>query len=170
MVLGASALAEGSLAQGGSGVNWLPYHRFELNSPLKPAEALAAMSAHTEPERFFRVGWPNGANDKRFEGNVSADAFHVRRVIGYRNSFLPVVDGRVSAAGRGSRVTITMRPFVFVFVFAAIWTIACLFMLFSPAWWFGPLMFAFLYLMTMGGFWWEASRQVQTLREIFQAT
>ena len=57
----------GRRAVGSSGddVNLLPYHRFEINSPLKRQDALAAIAAHVEAPRWFRFGWPSSANDKR---------------------------------------------------------------------------------------------------------
>jgi hypothetical protein len=154
-------------------VKWLPHHRFEIVSPLDRQAALAAVTAHTEPENWFRFTWPNSANDKRFEGVVGADGFHVRRVIGYRNSFLPVIDGKVHAAGRGSRIDVSMRLFWFVYAFVGIWVVAALtgFAASGGAVGlaFGAAMILFVYVMTMAGFWFEAGKQERTLREIFQA-
>lgn len=151
----------------------LPYHRFELDSPLKPAAALTAMQAVTEPEKAFRFNWPSSGNERRFEGEISGDGFHVRRIIGYRNSFLPVIDGTVHAQASGSRISIRMRPFIFVYVFAAVWLSISLSVLAAAPWpqgtFMGLLMAAFLYLMVMAGFWFEASKQKQTLRAIFNA-
>jgi hypothetical protein len=173
MVLGASALAEGSVGEGGCDVKWLPHHRFEIDSPLKADAAMAAMAAHTEPENWFRFTWPSSANNTRFEGSVTTDGFHVRRVAGYRNSFLPVIDGEIHAAGRGSRIQVRMRMFVFVYAFLAFWIAALLAGAASfqsaPGFFFALLMLVFVYGMTLGGFWYEANRQERTLREIFQA-
>lgn len=176
MVLGAPPLAETGLDRRRRDVKWLPHHRFEITSPLKPADALAAMQAHTEPEKLLRWRMPSSANDSRFEGEVRGDGFHVRRIIGYRNSFLPVIDAAVNADGRGSRIVGTMRLFMVVYAFMAVWAIGAaavaidgstagdpIFLV------VGVLMLAFLYLMTMGGFWFEASKQERTLRAIFQA-
>lgn len=169
MVLGAPPLAKGGVEEGWAVVKLLPFHRFEINSPLDRQAALAAIAAHTEPEKWYRWRWPSSANDDRFEGQIGADSFHVRRIIGYRNSFLPVVDGTVHAAGRGSKIEVQMRPFAFVAVFAAVWVAGVSVALFTPMWPFGLGMLAFFYAMTMGGFWYEASKQEQTLQEIFQA-
>lgn len=147
----------------------LPFHRFEINSPLDRQAALAAMAAHTEDRKWFRWRWPNSANDDRFEGDVTIDGFNVCRIIGYRNSFLPVIEGQVHASGRGSRIAITMRPFVFVLVFCAVWMIVVAGMLFSDFWPMALAMLAFLYAMTMGAFWFEAAKQERVLRHIFQA-
>jgi hypothetical protein len=169
MVLGPSPVAERSVEESGGDVKWLPFHRFEINSPLDRQAALAAMAAHTEERKWFRWRWPNSANDDRFEGDVTIDGFNVCRIIGYRNSFLPVVEGIVHSSGRGSRIEVRMRMFAFVYVFVAVWVIAVGSMLFTDFWPFALGMLVFLYAMTMGAFWFEASKQEQTLRKIFQA-
>lgn len=130
------------------------------------------MRAVTEPENWFRIGWPNSANDRRFEGTVSADGFHVRRVIGYRNSFLPVIDAKFHAGASGTRIDVQMRMFVFVYVFGAVWIAAALTAMAAggiPGLAMGAGLILFFYAMTMFGFWLEAGKQERTLREIFKA-
>jgi hypothetical protein len=174
MVLGASALAEGSLEEGGCDVSWLPYHQFEINSPLPLASALDAIRTRTEPVKWFRWRWPSSRNDDRFEGEVTNNGFTVRRIIGYRNSFLPEITGAIAAAGRGSRIVITMKPHALVIVFAALWcagviAAAIATLNYDPRFvWLPLLMLVFLYLMVMGGFWFEANKQEPVLRHIFQ--
>lgn len=147
----------------------LPYHRFELISRLRPAEAISAIANVIEEPKFFRMAWPSSKNDKRFAGSAGGDTFSVRRILGYRNSFMPVVEGAVQAHGGGSRIVITMRPFIFVMVFCAIWCAGVSTAFSTSAWPLGIAMLAFLYAMVMGGFWFEASKQERVLREIFQA-
>lgn len=131
------------------------------------------MKAVTEPEKWFRIGWPNSANDNRFEGSVSGNGFHVRRIIGYRNSFLPVVDGTIQAGASGTRIHVQMRMFIFVYAFCAIWAAGALAAT-TAGGAIGPLitlaLLFFLWAMTMIGFWLEAGKQERTLRAIFKAT
>ncbi|UPT64290.1 MAG: hypothetical protein M0D54_07080 [Hyphomonadaceae bacterium JAD_PAG50586_4] len=143
-----------------------PLHSFEINSPL---DRQAAMAAHRQDRKWFRWRWPNSANDDRFEGDVTVDSFNVCRIIGYRNSFLPVVEGAVHSSGPGSRIEVRMRLFVFVYVFVAVWAISLGGALFTDFWPFALGMLGFLYALTMGGFWCDASKQEQTLRKVFQA-
>ncbi|OQW57453.1 MAG: hypothetical protein A4S17_04395 [Proteobacteria bacterium HN_bin10] len=171
MVLVAPALAEERLGRGGRDVKWLPYHRFEIMSPLKREDAVAALAAHTEAPRWLRFDWPSNTNDKRFEGEVTANGFNLRRIMGYRNSFAPAVRGEIDSAGAMSRINITMQPSVFVLVFLAIWYLA-VFGMFTAAGGFLGVAFLFAlapYLMVMGGFWFEANKQEKTLREILRA-
>lgn len=151
-------------------MKWLPFHRFEIVSPLDRQAAVAAMTAHVEPENWFRFGGPR--DNKRFEGTIDGDGFHVRRVIGYRNSFLPVIDAKIDPGASGTRIAVQMRMFWFVYVFCAIWTLGVSTALFAGGQ-TGLLIAAplllFLWAMTMIGFWIEASKQERTLREIFKA-
>lgn len=154
-------------------MKWLPHHSFEIVSPLDRQAAFEAMKAHVEPENWFRIGWPNSANDKRFEGTISGDGFHVRRVIGYRNSFLPVIDATFHAGASGTRIQVQMRMFIFVYAFCAIWVAGALTAMTvggAPGLLIAPALIVFLWGMTMAGFWLEAGKQERTLRQIFRAS
>lgn len=176
MVLGPSALAERSVESGGRDVKLAPYHRFELRTMLRPADAAAALAAHTEREIPFRLTFSNKKNDRRFEGVVSDTEFQIRRVLGYRNSFAPVTRGQILSEGGSTLIRIEMRPtafaMVFISMFALIFLSVGLFV--TPTdgetmIWFALPMVAVMYAITMGGFWWEAVRQEQVLREFFRA-
>lgn len=95
-----------------------PWRKFEIMSYLPAEKAIVAIQNATEPRRWFRS--PFGAR-REFEGTVGNDTFKISRIIRYRNSFLPVIEGRVESIGNASRVSITMRPFWFVSAFLAIW-------------------------------------------------
>lgn len=177
MVLGAPPLAERGVGESGRDVKLLPYHAFEIRTMMRPEAARETLAAHTEEKRLFRLRWPSEHNDARFEGEVSAGGFNITRVIGYRNSFVPVVEGEIASDGAGSRIIVRMRPmtFVIVFLFAfAIFPLSLLPTAFSqggtPTTTLFPLFFiGFAYALSMGGFWFEASKQERTLREIFKA-
>lgn len=170
MVLGAPPLAERSLGEGWREMKWLPYHRFSFVSRLSRADAMRVMATHLEPEKWFRFGGP--ADDRRFEGAITGDRIHMRRIIGYRNSFLPVIDMDIVGMGANAEVRVAMRPFVIVFAFAALWFAvvgSSLLAAGGEMWWLSLLLLLFLYGMVMGGFWFEASKQERTLRAILQA-
>ena len=56
-----------------------------------------------------------------FVGAAKGDRFRVRRDIRYRNSFLPIVLGRVTAVPAGVRVEVTMFLHPIVAVFMLVW-------------------------------------------------
>jgi hypothetical protein len=167
MVLGPSPLAQGGVGKGRRDVIVIPYHRFEIISSLKPGAAIDVISAKTQPGRWFRLSWPTPPVDDRFEGHVEGDCFHIRRIIGYGNAFLPVVKGVVHGEEYGARIVVTMRPFVLVIIFMAAWLAMVGSALFSNLWPLSILMLIFAYVLIMSGFWFEASKQERILRATF---
>lgn len=156
----------------------LPYLRCELESSKTPSEVEEAMRWAVEPKRFLRFG---GAT-RPFEGVVGDGAFDVRRIIGYRNSFLPQIRGKISAAPEGSRIAITMSLHPFVLAFMILWLggvgAGCLVMLVkviqegggAPGEVLGPAgMFAFGWLLSAGGFTFEARKAATLLASTMTA-
>jgi hypothetical protein len=177
MVLGASAVAEGSVEGGGRVVKWWPHHRFEIQSALAPTAALDALKAHVEARRMFRVGLPSSKNDKRFQGVVGADSFEITRVIGYRNSFLPQVSGKIRGAGSRSVVDVEMALFAPVIILLIVIMAMLLLMVGAVAFEadvMGLLSLVLLPALAYGAvlwaFWFEAEKQERALREIFNGT
>lgn len=81
----------------------------EFTSPLPPAELLRRVQASVQQQRDFT-------------GTVQADRFLISRVIDYRNSMLPRIEGWVTAAlGGGSRLRLHHRLAVFTLIFGAVW-------------------------------------------------
>lgn len=176
MVLGAPALAKGSLESGRRDVKWVPHHRFEIQSPLSPSAAIEALKAHVEARRLFRVGFPSSANDKRFQGDVGTDSFSIARVIGYRNSFLPTVTGKVQGAGSRSLISVEMQLHAIALVLMIVIGAMLLLVVGAVAYEadaMGLLSLLIMPVLAYGimiwAFWFEAEKQERALREIFQA-
>ncbi len=153
----------------------LPWRRYVAIGPNDPASIVAAIQRATAPPRQF---WEARGSSPGFEGVVGQDGFTLHRVISYRNSFLPVIRGRISQSLMGSRVVISMRPSWFVLVFWIVWmsgvTAVLAVMLFVRR---GvqnrPLgitvalgLFLFGYLLCAGSFGLEARRAIQMLRSL----
>jgi hypothetical protein len=80
-----------------------------FTSPLPPAELLRRVAEATGPQG-------------EFSGKVQANGFTISRVIDYRNSMLPRIDGHVSPGPAGSsRLWLQHRLSVFTLVFGVIW-------------------------------------------------
>lgn len=148
----------------------LPFHSFEITSPLKRQDALLALNAHLEPEKFFRARWPSKANDKRFQGATSDHAFSIRRVLGYNNVFAPVSTGTIAGAGAGSQINVTMKPPApSLALFIGILVLGALGMAMGGHVWMALILAAMLYVIVSCSFWFEADKQERALREIFKA-
>lgn len=164
------------------GVGLLPFERFTLHSNLRPDDILYRLRENVEPERTFRFrGFLFSGNGKPYEGSVNQNGtFSIKRLINYRNSFLPVIEGVVEHEGRGSRVKVKMRLNTFVLVFIAIWLgvvgIVSIAMLIGALnsgildrGTFIPLgMFLFGAVMTVLAFKFESTRSKKDLAELLQ--
>jgi hypothetical protein len=100
----------------------LPRQTFTLASPLYPDQAVAALRAVMRPPG-------DGAEEESalddsvvFTGRCDETSFELTRVIRYRNSFLPVVSGRIEGgAGPASRIHVVLRLYREVRIFMAVW-------------------------------------------------
>jgi len=95
-----------------------PEDSFEFESSLTGAEIFALLDAAVEPPKWFR--W-KATNNEKYHGEVSLTSFKIWRIIRYRNSFLPIIEGKITPSISGSRIAVTMRLHRFVAVFMALW-------------------------------------------------
>jgi hypothetical protein len=104
------------------------YDHWTEDVRVTPAELSARFAENVRPKRTYREHFAalfkREANPKSFEGVVLQDSFKIYRLIYYRNSFLPIIIGKLEPVPGGTRITITMRLHPFVAVFMAFW-IAC---------------------------------------------
>jgi hypothetical protein len=97
-----------------------PYDRFEYRSHLPPDEVLRRLGEATAPRQWVRFFWSRPT--KPLEGKVSGSTFDCQRVITYRNSFLPRLQGTVEHHPLGgSRISGTMTLLPFVAAFLVVW-------------------------------------------------
>lgn len=152
----------------------MPVFFASIETPLPPDEAVARVgeSVRTESGWWESFGLASeSAKGKPFSGTVGDASFKITRVIWYRNSFRPVVHGRVEAAVGGCVIRLSMRLPLFTAAFMACWVCG----LGSPALaWFldprGPFpgdpttMAVFGLVMTLLGFYPEAFIAGRVLR------
>ncbi len=185
--LGAAVAAAHALARAGRAdadsprvVNVpLPYERFVIETRLTPGQVAERLREVTAPGRRLRLR--SSAGGKAFEGTVSDLEFRLTRVIGYRNSFLPVVRGRIEDAPDGARIEVSMRLHPAVFGFMALWfgfltiILAVIFAIASIRQTFSPFflvplgIYAFGYALTTGGFKLESRRSREQLEAMLGA-
>jgi hypothetical protein len=84
-----------------------PFRRFEFSSPTGVAHAIRILQEDVEPPRKW--GWPTSTKRGYFEGRVAGSRFKILRIIHYRNSFMPVIEGNFRRDDLGSIVTLNMR-------------------------------------------------------------
>jgi len=84
-----------------------PFRKFEIPTPMSPAHAARVLQEIVEPPRKW--GWPSSTKRGYFEGRVAGSRFKIHRVIRYRGSFLPIIEGNFRRDGLGTIVTLNMH-------------------------------------------------------------
>ena len=95
----------------------LPYKQLVFESSLSKEEVVRRLSLEVASRRW---GWFERRTEK-FEGAVTEGGFQISRIIRYRNSFLPVIQGRFYPLAKGVRIEVTMRLHMAVLIFSIVW-------------------------------------------------
>lgn len=120
-------------------------------------------------------------NHNPYEGSINGSSFKINRIIGYRNSFLPIINGVIEKDFNGTKIKVKMRLHTFVIVFMFIWfggvgigCLAFLPMIFNSQDFesmvlipFGMLIFG--YALVTGGFKYESIKSKKYLAQLFEA-
>jgi hypothetical protein len=95
----------------------LPYETFQIQTSLPLDGIVDLMRQNVEPKKWLRFS----RSHKLFEGDVSSAGFKIMRIIHYRNSFLPVIQGTFEQGDEGTRINIRMRLHQLVMAFMCFW-------------------------------------------------
>ena len=165
----------------------LPYEKFQIDTFLSPIEARKRIESIVVPTPSFGTRFVNSLNNMfkksgadQFIGKIDDQGFRLRRLIYYRNSFLPVVKGRFQQGSAGTKVDVTMTLHPAVMVFMLIWFgglgtmgVIPMFVVLSTG--FRPEllipigMFLFGWLMVQFGFVFEARKAKKILSQLFSS-
>ena len=115
----------------------IPWLTEEFTSPLAPPELLECLQANVAPNPTLLDAFSRRKSAALFTGTVTADAFNLHRVIGYRNSMLPQIHGWVmsAASGTGSQVRLRHRVHPFSLAFGALFVTVLVFQILLPLIW-----------------------------------
>jgi hypothetical protein len=96
----------------------LPYQTRVFHSALPVAQARASLQDAIAP--VLRGG--GGREGGSFEGVVEGDTFRIHRAVRGRNSFRPMLHGRIETTPSGrARIVVSFRLHPIVAVFMAVW-------------------------------------------------
>lgn len=98
--------------------NLLPYHHVTIATAQPLADVLEVLENHIEP---YRLEILVSRHQTPYAGKLSESGFEIRRVVGYRNSFLPKIIGRFEPQPDGTRIHLKMHLHPLVSVFLGIW-------------------------------------------------
>jgi len=99
-------------------MRFLPYEELNMRTRLNSNEVFYRLRYAVKTKsswHFFRFSTP-----KPYEGKVSRNSFEIMRYTWYRNSFKPVISGKIIHDFSGSQVHIVMRlcwPVLFFWIF-----------------------------------------------------
>lgn len=151
-------------------MTFLPYETVVLETTLPKEEVIARLTREIAPKSF--AFWKK-SGDQAFRGSLNGNEFEITRIIGYRNSFLPLVNGHIQASENGTRIALQIRlpPSTLIalaiFIFLALASfVGSILSSESSGHLQEVLLPLFLYGMTMGGYWFEAGRAKSLLRDI----
>ncbi len=103
-------------------MRFLPFENFYITTSLKPDEVQERLRQEVEPVQGFSFkNIFSASSGAYFSGYVAIGAFEFKRLIYYRNSFLPVIKGTTETWLNGSRVHVKMRMEIAVIVFMCLW-------------------------------------------------
>lgn len=105
----------------------MPFYRFHLDTSLSESTTFGRIQGLIRPRRSFRewiavnVTREDSTVGPPFLGKVGSGTFRLHRDIRYRNSFLPLVWGRIVPRSGGSRINVTMLLHPFAALFMIVW-------------------------------------------------
>jgi hypothetical protein len=100
-------------------MNFLPYENLTYKTHLSKEEVLKKLSNKVEPKRGI---FPDNGYQP-YEGTISENTFKIKRIIGYRNLFLPYIKGKIEESQDSTLIHIKMRLHPFVIVILCIWSL-----------------------------------------------
>lgn len=130
---------------------------------------------YRSPRPLRRLG---NISEKPYQGEIGENSFRISPILRSRNSFVPIITGRIQGDDGGSQIDIQMKMHPFVLFFMLVWLgmvgVVCLGILaemvslqrFEPGFFIPFGMFAFGCLLPFIGFKPEANRSKQFLIDL----
>jgi hypothetical protein len=158
-------------------MKFLPWNHYDIQTSLNREKVVELLGSEVEPRKWPRFSFSR--QHKKFEGEVTWEGFKIRRIIHYRNSFLPMIHGRFEQVRRGIDIKVRMRLHPVVIAFMCFWfgflgLGICIIGVsvisgkteFSPFLLIPFGMVLFGWLLVSGSFWFEAKRAKALLNDI----
>jgi len=156
----------------------IPLEKFTIHSSRNPDHVRETLLEVVDPRQI--LPWDAKNSAKPYQGEIGDRAFQISRIISYRNSFLPLINGRITPEETGSKIEIFISLDPLVFIFMLVWlgmvgNMGILFLLatlgegnFEPAALIPLGMFLFGFLLVFVGFKPEAAKAKKFLRELLE--
>lgn len=154
-------------------MNLMPHDTMTISVPASSAHVVGLLNHYVEPKSWFGFR----SEGALFHGEVSEHRFTITPIIHYRNSFAPIVHGRITPHSHGTtvHVCIAMKPqtlatLLLLFAVMLALSVAACFTLNNEGGVVVVLFFigmvSFLLVLSFVGFWYEVPRVKRLLYEI----
>ena len=103
-------------------MNILPYEHILYDSDLSLEEVIKKLNLIVEPPKLFRLsGLKEKMASNKYEGELKEDSFKINRIVNYRTSILPIVQGKIKQIEGRTTLKLTMRLNYFSLIFIIVW-------------------------------------------------
>ena len=102
---------------------FLPTNKFTLKTKLSKETVLERLEGVTEPRKLIRFRGFGSKFENDYEGTIGQETFALRRLINYKNSFLPEIGGKFRSDLGGTKVDLTFNMHPFVNGFLVLWVL-----------------------------------------------
>jgi len=103
-------------------MKYLPFESITYRTELPLEEVITRLRKNIkEKKKFFDRSYHFDNFSQPYAGTLKENDFKISREINYRNSFLPVISGRVEQERKGTIISIKMRPHLAVLIFMVFW-------------------------------------------------
>jgi hypothetical protein len=90
-------------------MTFLPYDKIDLTTRLTDKQIVSKLKSITDTDTKFSFKKLFKSNDKSYFGTITDESFEIKRIIYYKNSFLPILFGSFQKTINGSTISIKMR-------------------------------------------------------------
>ena len=91
-------------------------YNLDTNDPIEVV--LSRLKANVDRDRIVRV---ESKQDKSFHGTISSDGFKIRKIVNYRSSYVPTIEGKLIKRTYGTNVRLKVYAHPIVLLFMIIW-------------------------------------------------
>lgn len=99
-------------------ISLLPFETFEISTNKSAQEIKEDLSEHLLIKKNLGIVFFQKNTDKKYEGYVDKESFKLRRILkGGRNSFIPIVSGKIKKRHGKTTMEMKIRLHRFVYIF-----------------------------------------------------
>jgi len=103
-------------------IKMIIFEKVRFYSPLSREELVTKLATKVRPIPWIKfTGFGMPKHGKVFEGELAKDGFRLQRIINYKNSFLPKLNGKFVEKVNGTEIIVTIRPDMSVMIFLVLW-------------------------------------------------